>query len=842
MMKKFVLTIILVSTLLVSFVARAVALDITTKAMLAERNTRMTVAILFGAIAFCGFSFFVYGSLKRLQAKTAEIDNFNQLRKAFIDADQRLIYLKDDHLRYVFVNEAMLRFLDKQSQQVLGYGDHALIGAEFAAWQEETELEVLQQQDVSVCETRWQGRTYQATKFPIELLNGNYGVGGYIEDTTEASQRGTAQEKTTLRYAILVDMSARHFSSTQEQLDYALVKALELTESEFGYVYLYDEERCEFTLNTWSQGVMAACDIADKQTEYQLAKTGVWGEAVRQRRPIVINDFAASNAWKRGYPDGHVQLSKFMTVPVIHDDHIVAVVGLANKEFDYDDNDIYQVSLLMTGVWTAKEKREKDLQLQQAHVALAEHKEELQLILDSTAEAIYGLDLEGNCTFCNASCVRMLGYEHPDELIGKSMHLLIHHSWPDGTSMPLDECLIYQAFQVGKGTEVDDEVFWKADGTSFPVEYFSYPQLKDGHIVGAVVTFLDITERKQAQAQIEYLSYHDSLTGLYNRAFFEQELRRLDSETNFPLAIIVGDVSGLKLTNDVFGHAAGDLLLQRVAEVLRRVGRPEDIISRTGGDEFVVLLPRTKLDAARDIAARIKDEFSQEQMSAIRADISLGYGTKERAKEDIRAVLEAAEKKMYLDKAMRRTTGDVETIETIISTLHSNCPEEQAHAENVSAISVQLGEWLGLAEEEVRRLRDASFLHDIGKIIFAQCLLDWEKTLSERARKELERHPVVGYRILYAFAETLDLAEAVLCHHEDWDGSGYPKGLKGEEIPKLARIIALGDYLDRLTVTAGPEAGGIQGQYALRAIKEQAGKKFDPDLVQAFECMLRSQE
>jgi PAS domain S-box-containing protein len=135
----------------------------------------------------------------------------------------------------------------------------------------------------------------------------------------------------------------------------------------------------------------------------------------------------------------------------------------------------------------------------QVEEALREREEKIHLLLNSTAEAIYGLDMKGNCTFCNAACLLLLGYSHPDDLIGKNMHWLIHHTHPDGTPFPMDECRIFQAFIKGKGTHVDDEVLWRADGTWFPAEYWSFPQYRNGVIVGAVVTFIDITERKIAE-------------------------------------------------------------------------------------------------------------------------------------------------------------------------------------------------------------------------------------------------------------------------------------------------------------------------------------------------------
>ena len=139
---------------------------------------------------------------------------------------------------------------------------------------------------------------------------------------------------------------------------------------------------------------------------------------------------------------------------------------------------------------------------QQTEDALKESVEQVRLLLYSTAEAIYGIDLQDNCTFANPSCLRLLGYADMGQLLGKNMHRLIHHSYPDGSPMPVEVCKIFQAFREGKGVHVDDEVLWKADGTSFPVEYWSYPQIMNGEVSGAVVTFINITKRKQAEKSL----------------------------------------------------------------------------------------------------------------------------------------------------------------------------------------------------------------------------------------------------------------------------------------------------------------------------------------------------
>jgi PAS domain S-box-containing protein len=155
----------------------------------------------------------------------------------------------------------------------------------------------------------------------------------------------------------LINILQFRTESTQEFLDNALNEAIKLTESKIGYIYFYHEDRKQFVLNTWSKEVMVGCSIVNPETCYELDKTGVWGEVVRQRKPMVINNFQENHPLKKGYPEGHTVLNRFMSVPVFKDDIIVAVVGVANKMDQYEDEDILQLSLLMDVVWKSVEIR-----------------------------------------------------------------------------------------------------------------------------------------------------------------------------------------------------------------------------------------------------------------------------------------------------------------------------------------------------------------------------------------------------------------------------------------------------------------------------------------------------
>ncbi|MFH1977623.1 MAG: PAS domain S-box protein [Pseudomonadota bacterium] len=266
-----------------------------------------------------------------------------------------------------------------------------------------------------------------------------------------------------------------------------------------------------------------------------------------------------------------------------------------------------------------------------AENALRRSEDQIRLLLNSTVEAIYGVDLNGNCTFCNNGCLRMLGYKNPDELVGKNMHRQIHHKRKDGTPFPEEDCRMIRAIRKGEGTHADDEVLWRADGTCFPAEYWSYPQYSDGAIVGGVVTFLDITERRRADEEIRMLAISDALTELYNRRGFislaEQQIKRAN-RTNKTLALFFIDIDGLKIVNDTRGHEEGDRLLINAANILKQTFRESDIIARIGGDEFAVLAAVNASETSEIVLSRLTEHIrSHNALPDQKYEISMSIGT-----------------------------------------------------------------------------------------------------------------------------------------------------------------------------------------------------------------------
>ncbi|HEY5525609.1 MAG TPA: HD domain-containing phosphohydrolase [Clostridium sp.] len=342
-----------------------------------------------------------------------------------------------------------------------------------------------------------------------------------------------------------------------------------------------------------------------------------------------------------------------------------------------------------------------------------------------------------------------------------------------------------------------------------------------------------VISRKKKDEEIYYLSYHDQLTGLYNRRFYEEELKRLDTARNLPMTIVMGDVNGLKLINDSFGHVIGDELIKKAAEVTGRGCRSDDIVARLGGDEFVIILPKTDSFETEQIIKRITKLALSEKIGFIDISISFGYQTKNNEKEKTEEILKNAEDDMYKKKLFESPNMRVKTISAIINTLDEKNKSEEQHSYRVSELCKSMGEALGLLEDEIEELRLAGLFHDIGKIAINENILNKPGKLTEDEWKEIKRHPEIGYRILKTVNDMCDMANYVLYHHERWNGEGYPKGLKGDEIPFVSRIVTIANAYD-VMISKRSYKKTMQKEVAIEELQKNVGIQFDPELVSVF--------
>ncbi|MGD0153262.1 MAG: HD domain-containing phosphohydrolase [Thermacetogeniaceae bacterium] len=349
----------------------------------------------------------------------------------------------------------------------------------------------------------------------------------------------------------------------------------------------------------------------------------------------------------------------------------------------------------------------------------------------------------------------------------------------------------------------------------------------------SVESFLDITERKQAEERLRQLSYHDVLTGLYNRSYFEEELLRLDVERQLPLSIIIGDVNGLKLVNDTLGHQKGDELLARAAAILKRNSRNEDIVCRWAGDEFAILLPQTEKETANNICERIRSACQATEGEPVPISFSLGVATKESLATRTLLVIKEAEDAMYRDKLLDSRSTRFSMINFFKRALAEKSAETPEHCQRIVDIVTRIGGVLGLSAKEREELDILAALHDIGQVAIPKELLSKPYYLTEDEWKLIKRHPEIGEGIARLVPDLENVAEAILAHHEYWNGTGYPRGLKGEQIPLLSRILAIADAYDVMT-NGRPYKKAISQKAAVEEIKMCAGTQFDPELVRLF--------
>ncbi len=495
-------------------------------------------------------------------------------------------------------------------------------------------------------------------------------------------------------------------------------------------------------------------------------------------------------------------------------------------------------------------------QRKQSEEAMENLRRQRELFLNSAGEGILGLDPQGNHTFVNPAAAKMLGYK-VEELIGQSSHAIWHHSKPDGSPYPEEECPIHEAYKDGVIHRKDDEVFWRKDGTSFPVRYTSTPIVEADKLIGAVVIFRDITERKQAEKQIKHQLQRLSA------------LREIDRAINSSLDLhITLKIFLDELVRHLQVDAAAVLLLNPYTQTLE-FGAGRGFHSKT--------VERTRVYLGEGHAGRaaLKRRIIKiPNLSEATGDLSrftliadegfvTCYALPLIAKGQVKGVLEifqrtlldpghewlnflealAGQAAIAVDNAelfnsMQRANLELTlaydtTLEGWSRALDMRDKETEGHTQRVTEMTLLLARTMKISEAETVHIRRGALLHDIGKMGVPDSILQKPGPLTNEEWEIMRKHPVYAYEMLSPIHFLRPALDIPYCHHEKWDGTGYPRGLTGELIPLAARFFAVVDVWDALR-SDRPYRPAWPEDKVREHVRQLAGKDFDPKVVEVF--------
>lgn len=461
-------------------------------------------------------------------------------------------------------------------------------------------------------------------------------------------------------------------------------------------------------------------------------------------------------------------------------------------------------------------------------------------MMDLLPGIVFFKDRESRYVYANKECRDF--YEHNigiNNIIGKTDLEINKEEYIENAINFLEEDK-----EVIKSKKVihNEMIFKEKDGNELIKEVVRIPLMdKDGEVKGIIGRALDITANKMIQKRLEYLSYTDILTGVNNRTSFEEREEEFSKDENLPLGLIMGDVNGLKILNDTFGHREGDTLLKAVAKVLKDSCDGKGEVFRVGGDEFVILVPNSSMKECEELIARIIKRCKAYKNDLFNISISLGAAVKEDSSKDIYEVIKEAEDKAYMKKLLQNKSVKSSILNLLKVGLGVRSVETEQHTERVMSSAIKVGEKLGLDRFAIDQLTIAAELHDIGKIGISENILIKPTALTDEEYEVMKTHSEKGYRIVMASSELKDVAESILYHHERWDGKGYPMKLKGEEIPLLARIISVCDSYD-VMVNERSYKKAMRKEEGIEELKRCAGTQFDPRIVETFIEVLNEED
>lgn len=453
-------------------------------------------------------------------------------------------------------------------------------------------------------------------------------------------------------------------------------------------------------------------------------------------------------------------------------------------------------------------------------------------LFENSPESIVILDPAGRIVTVNKQFTELFHYTEAEAAGG----------WIDDLVVP--DHLKAEGIDVGEKIAAhefvqQETVRKRRDGSLVEVQVIAYPIIVDTQIAGVYAIYRDISVRKAAEHQLEYLTYHDALTGVYNRGYFDRRIQTLLAHEAGGYGIVVFDVDGLKLVNDSFGHAKGDELLKTAVSLIQSAAPPEAIIARMGGDEFSLLWPQATEEQLQNMMKQLLQNISDFNAAhpEFSVSLSIGFALAEKSAHIIEA-LQEADSRMYKEKLHRSQSTRSAIVKTLMRALHARDYITEGHGDRIQTMIEQLAERMGISGYKIQDLRLFAQFHDLGKVGIPDSILFKSGPLTAKELEVMRRHSEIGYRIAISSPELNHIADWILKHHEWWNGQGYPIGISGLEIPLECRILAICDAYDAMT-SERPYRKAMPAETALVEIEKCRGSMFDPEIAGIFVAMIR---
>ena len=467
-------------------------------------------------------------------------------------------------------------------------------------------------------------------------------------------------------------------------------------------------------------------------------------------------------------------------------------------------------------------------ELSENHKRISAAERKFHSIFDQAKIGIGYTDLSGKFIDMNQMFSEMLGYSH-DELKRMGMMNLVDQ---EDDQNEMDRITKLKRGEIPDFT-IDKQLRMKNRAllwVNLTVSLVEFEKDQENHIMYAIV---DIDERKKVDELMIYLTTHDQSTHMYNRIYFEEKLKEIDVIENYPLAIILISVNGLKLINDAYGSKTGDILLKKVSKILKQTCTESAIQARISGNEFSIVYTEMDKERTIEIIQILRKLFLDESVEHIQLSVSIGYAIQDQQKIKIFETFKLAKDRLNKENLVDKTSMASRTIDIIMNSLFEKNSREMLHSKRVSQLSEFIATHLHLDETEVNKIKIAGLMHDIGKIGINDSILNKVGKLTLEEWEEVKRHSEVGYRILSSAKEFSEIADYILSHHERWDGKGYPRGLKGEESHPYSRIITIADSFDAMT-SERTYRKALSIREAIEEIQNNVGTQFDPRIAQVF--------